>query len=108
VTVFTAYSADVISHLAADKPQLPFQTFQGLLHGTYDFGILPGSTAFTAFEVRRPTYFLSPPRRSRFEPGSGHVVDKEAPGQAFAEYSGFPCQALHRLLHTHHHPGLVQ
>jgi hypothetical protein len=55
MTVFTAYSAVVISYLAAQIPQLPFQTFQGLLHGTYDLGILPGSTAFTAFEVRSST-----------------------------------------------------
>jgi hypothetical protein len=32
------------------------------------------------------------------------VVDKEALGQNFYYYSGFPCQfLLHRLLHTHHH-----
>jgi hypothetical protein len=39
--------------------------------------------------------------------GSGHVgfvVDKVALGQVFSEYFGFPCQALCRLLHTHHHP----
>jgi hypothetical protein len=38
----------------------------------------------------------------------GFVVDKAAMGQIFSAYSGFPCQAFHRLLHTHHHPGLVQ
>jgi hypothetical protein len=24
-------------------------------------------------------------------------------GQVFSEYFGFPCQAFHRLLHSHHH-----
>jgi hypothetical protein len=46
-----------------------------------------------------------PLRRRGFEFGSGHVgfvVDKAALGQAFSEYPGFPCQAFHRLLHTHH------
>jgi hypothetical protein len=46
-----------------------------------------------------------------FEPGSGHVgfvVAKVALGEVFSEYFGFPCQALHRLFHTHHHLGLLQ
>jgi hypothetical protein len=34
----------------------------------------------------------------------GFVVNKVALGQVFSEYFGFPCQAFHRLLHTHHHP----
>jgi hypothetical protein len=29
-------------------------------------------------------------------------------GHVFSEYFGFPCQSFHRLLHNHHHPGLVQ
>jgi hypothetical protein len=41
-----------------------------------------------------------PPRRPGFEPRSGHMVDKVAPGQFFSEYFGFP---FHRLLHTYHH-----
>jgi hypothetical protein len=49
-----------------------------------------------------------PPRRSGFEPGSGHVefvVDKVELGQVFSEYFGFPCQfTFHRLFHNHHHP----
>jgi hypothetical protein len=47
-----------------------------------------------------------PTRRPGFEPRPGHVgfaVDKVALGQAFSEYSGFPCQfSCHRLLHIHH------
>jgi hypothetical protein len=47
-----------------------------------------------------------------FEHISGHVgfvVDKVALGQVFSEYFGFPCQfSFHLLLHTHHHPGLIQ
>jgi hypothetical protein len=35
-------------------------------------------------------------------------VSKPALGRVFSEYFSYPCQALHRLLHTHHHPGLVQ
>jgi hypothetical protein len=32
------------------------------------------------------------------------VVEKEALGQIFSEYFGFPCQfSFHRLLHIHHH-----
>jgi hypothetical protein len=38
----------------------------------------------------------------------GFVVDKVAQGQVFSEYFGFPCQSFHRLLHTRHHPGLIQ
>jgi hypothetical protein len=48
-----------------------------------------------------------PPRRTGFEPRSGHVgfvVDKVALGQVFSEYFGFPCQfSFHRLFHIHHH-----
>jgi hypothetical protein len=43
-----------------------------------------------------------PPR----QPGSRHVglvVEEAALRQIFSEYFGFPCQAFHRLLHTHHH-----
>jgi hypothetical protein len=36
------------------------------------------------------------------------MVDKAALGQAFSEYFGFPCQSLHRLFNTHHHPVLIQ
>jgi hypothetical protein len=46
-----------------------------------------------------------PPRRPRFEPGSGHVgfvVDKVALGQVFSEYFGFPrYSSFHQLLHNH-------
>jgi hypothetical protein len=41
-----------------------------------------------------------------FEPGSDDlitVVDKEAVEQVFSEYSCFPCQSFHRLLHAQHH-----
>jgi hypothetical protein len=38
----------------------------------------------------------------------GFVVDKEALGQVFSEYFGFPCQSFHQLLHHHNHPGLAQ
>jgi hypothetical protein len=48
-----------------------------------------------------------PPRRSGFEPKSGHVglvMDKVALRQVFSEYFGFPRQfSFHRLLHIHHH-----
>jgi hypothetical protein len=34
----------------------------------------------------------------------GFVVDKEALGQVFSEYFGFPCQSsFYELLHNHHH-----
>jgi hypothetical protein len=36
------------------------------------------------------------------------MVEKAAQGHIFSAYSGFLCQALHRLLHIHHHLGLVQ
>jgi hypothetical protein len=29
-------------------------------------------------------------------------MDKAALGQDFSEHFGFPCQAFHRLPHTHH------
>jgi hypothetical protein len=51
------------------------------------------------------------PRRSRFEPGSGHVgfvEDKATLEQGFFDYFDFPCQAFLPLLHTHHHPGLAK
>jgi hypothetical protein len=52
------------------------------------------------------------PRRPEFEPGSGRVgfvVNKVALGQVSSKYFTFPCQfAFHRLLHNHHHLGLVQ
>jgi hypothetical protein len=39
----------------------------------------------------------------------GFVVDKEALGQVFSEYFGFPCQSsFHQFLHHHNHPGLAQ
>jgi hypothetical protein len=39
----------------------------------------------------------------------GSVVDKVALRKVFSQYFGFPCQfSFHRLLHTHHHPGLVE
>jgi hypothetical protein len=50
------------------------------------------------------------PLRPGFEPGSfrvGFTVDKAALGQVFSYYFGFPCQALYRLFHTHHHPSSV-
>jgi hypothetical protein len=51
-------------------------------------------------------------RLPRFDPRSGYVgfvVDKVELGQVSSEHFGFPCQfSFHRLLHTHHHPGLVQ
>jgi hypothetical protein len=51
-----------------------------------------------------------PPRRSGFAYGQhvGFGVDKEAMGQVFSEYFGFPCQSFHRFLHYHNHPGLTQ
>jgi hypothetical protein len=34
----------------------------------------------------------------------GFVVDKEALGQIFSKYFGFPCRfSFHQLLHIHHH-----
>jgi hypothetical protein len=56
--------------------------------------------------VARAVSGLLPTATARLELGSGHVgfvVDKTALGQVFSEYFGFPCEALHRLLHTHHH-----
>jgi hypothetical protein len=48
-----------------------------------------------------------PPRRSGFEPWSGHVgfvVDKVVLRQVFFEYFGFRCQSsFHQLLHNHPH-----
>jgi hypothetical protein len=48
-----------------------------------------------------------PPRRTGFDPRSGHVrytVNKVALEQVLSEYFGFPCQfSFHRLFHTHHH-----
>jgi hypothetical protein len=44
-------------------------------------------------------------RRPGFVLGTDHMefmVDKVALGQVFSGYFGFPCQAFHRLLHTHH------
>jgi hypothetical protein len=45
------------------------------------------------------------PRRSWFEPRSGHVgfvAYKVASGQVFSKYFSFPCQfSFCRLLHTH-------
>jgi hypothetical protein len=38
----------------------------------------------------------------------GFVVDKAELGQVFSENFGFPFHSFHRLLHTHHHTGLVQ
>jgi hypothetical protein len=39
----------------------------------------------------------------------GFVVDKEAMGQVFSEYFGFPCQSsFHQFLHHHTHLGLAQ
>jgi hypothetical protein len=38
----------------------------------------------------------------------GFVVDKVALGQISSEYFGFSCQSFRRLLHTHHHSGLIQ
>jgi hypothetical protein len=64
----------------------------------------------TSFRIRPCHTSLvadSPPRRSRFDPGSGHVilvVNKTALGQVFSEYFSFPCHSFHRLPHTHHHP----
>jgi hypothetical protein len=53
-----------------------------------------------------------PPPRPGFEHGSGQVgfvVNKEALGQVFSEYFGFPCQSsFHQILHHHNHAGLVQ
>jgi hypothetical protein len=37
----------------------------------------------------------------------GFVVNKTALLQVFSEYFGFPYQAFHRLLHTHHHPSII-
>jgi hypothetical protein len=39
----------------------------------------------------------------------GFVVDKEALGQVFPEYFGFPYQtSLHQFLHDHNHPRFAQ
>jgi hypothetical protein len=48
-----------------------------------------------------------PPRRPGFayRQHVGFVVDKEALGQVFSEYFGFP---FHLFLHYHNHPGLTQ
>jgi hypothetical protein len=46
------------------------------------------------------------PRRAGIDSGSsnvGFVVDKVVLRHVLSEYSGFRCQAFHRLLHTHHH-----
>jgi hypothetical protein len=47
------------------------------------------------------------PRRTAFEPGSGHVgfsVDKVVHGKIFSKYFGSPYQSsFHQLLHNHHH-----
>jgi hypothetical protein len=38
----------------------------------------------------------------------GFVLDKDAPGQVFSEYFGFPCQSsFHQVLNPHNHPGQV-
>jgi hypothetical protein len=36
------------------------------------------------------------------------VVDKEALGQVFFKYFGFPCQSFHQFLHHHNRLGLAQ
>jgi hypothetical protein len=38
----------------------------------------------------------------------GFVMDKEALGQVFSEYFGFPCQLFHQFLHHPNHPGLAR
>jgi hypothetical protein len=39
----------------------------------------------------------------------GFMVVKEALGQVFSKYFGFPCQSsLYQILHHHTHPGQVQ
>jgi hypothetical protein len=35
-------------------------------------------------------------------------MGKEALGQVFSEYFGFPYQLFHQFLHHHNHPGLAQ
>jgi hypothetical protein len=51
-----------------------------------------------------------PPRRPKLASGQHvrFVVDKEALGQVFSEYFGFPCQKFHQILHHHNHLGLAQ
>jgi hypothetical protein len=51
-----------------------------------------------------------PPQRPGFAFGQsvGFVVDKEAVGQVFFEYFGFPCQLFHQFLHHQNHPGQAQ
>jgi hypothetical protein len=46
-----------------------------------------------------------PTAAARVQARVSHIVfavGKAALGQVFSEYFGFPCQAFHRLLHTHH------
>jgi hypothetical protein len=61
------------------------------------------------YKIFNVHYFAVPsPGSPGFVPRSGHVgfvVDKEALGQVFSKYFGFPYQfSFHRLLHTHHTP----
>jgi hypothetical protein len=47
-----------------------------------------------------------PPQLPGFKTKSGHVgfvVDKVALGQVFSKYTGFSCQSLHQVFHTHQH-----
>jgi hypothetical protein len=47
--------------------------------------------------------------RVRVQADMGFVVDKEAMGQVFSEYFGFPCQSsFHQFLDHHNLPGLAQ
>jgi hypothetical protein len=65
------------------------------------------SNYYVGRDVTQAISCRSQPRRLGLEPWSGHVefmVDKGALRQVFSEYLGFPCQAFHRLLQTHHHP----
>jgi hypothetical protein len=56
---------------------------------------------------RNHKWAVRPSGSETSEPGSdnvGFVVDKAAPRQVYSEYFGFPCQAFHQLLHSHHYP----
>jgi hypothetical protein len=60
--------------------------------------------SITGRPITQAVSLLRPSLSHGFDPRSGNVgfvVDKEALGQVFFEYFGFPCQLLlHQMLHT--------
>ena len=55
VTVFAAYSAMLVSFLAVQNVVLPFEDVEGLLKdGTYQLGILSGTSQLDFFRVNQP------------------------------------------------------